>query len=211
MAHNQRMAMPTALVGFAAACAAGAGVYGRWLSQAPMDSAMALLVVGGVGAGYFAWQISREGTAVLVGDAGVAVQRGSEVERLLWCDMQHIRLEGDHLVLTGAGPTISVSMASYAHAIRWILQEAAQRLPVLIEVPEGFLDRLPKTHATDGTRGPILALQTAGRRCKATRKVIRYERDARLCSICTQVYLKQEMPERCATCGNLLEGQAVVP
>jgi hypothetical protein len=146
-----------------------------------------------------------------VGDAGVAVERGSELVRLLWCDMDRIRVDQDHLVLSGTGTTISVAESSQALAISWILKEAAERLPKLIDVTPSYADRLPKPEASNGTLGPIMSLQTTGRRCAKSRKVIRYERDARICSVCTQVYLKDNLPDECVTCGKPLEGNVAVP
>ena len=109
------------VVGFLGAGALGVGTYGRWLSQPPSGSATPLLVVGVATAAYFAWQLSREAPVVCVGDAGVAVERGGELVRLLWCDMDRIRVDQDHLVLSGTGTTISVAEASQALAISWIL------------------------------------------------------------------------------------------
>jgi len=211
VATGQRLKPLTVAIGFIGAVALGAGTYARWLTQNPDGPSGGLLVAGVVCAIYFAWQLSREGTAVRVGDAGVALERGSEIERLLWCDMERIRVKEDHLVLSGAGPTLSVAASAHASAISWILKEAAERLPKVIDVNPKFTDELPKPDPGDGTLGPILSLQTTGRRCAKSRKVIRYERDARLCAICTQVYLRDELPKSCATCGKPLDGNTAVP
>lgn len=203
---------PLALgVGFIGGGALGVGTYGRFISHTPLESAPLLLAVGVGCAAYFAWQLNREGTAVRVGDAGVALERGSEVERLLWCDMERIRVEHDHLVLGGAGPTLSIPQATHARAVSWVLKEAAERLPKLIDVAPNFVDKLPKPEPADGVLGPILSLQTTGRRCGKSRKVIRYERDARLCTVCAQVYSRDDVPETCVTCGQPLSGNTAVP
>jgi hypothetical protein len=211
IAAGQQLQPLTLGLGFLGAGALGVGTYGRWISHTPMASATSLLVIGAASAAYFAWQLNREGTVVRVGDAGVAVERGSEVERLLWCDMDRIRVDNDHLVLSGTGPTLSVPLATHARTQSWILKEAAERLPKLIDVVPSFADRLPKPDAADGSLGPILSLQTTGRRCGKSRKVIRYERDARLCTVCAQVYLRESLPEQCITCGRPLEGNLAVP
>jgi hypothetical protein len=169
------------------------------------------LVLGVGGALYFAWQLNREGPALRVGDAGVAIEHGSEVQRLLWCDMETISIENDDLVLRGTGPTLRVASARHPAAVSWILKEAAERLPKLIEVPPAFVDGLPKPDAKDGTVNHVASLQTTGRRCAKTRKVIKYERDARLCPVCTQVYLKGDVPDACLTCKQPLSGRTVVP
>ena len=115
-------------LGFLGAGALGAGTYGRWISQTPAGSASALLLVGAGCTAYFAWQLSREGAVVCVGDAGVAIERAGELQRLLWCDMNRIHVDQDHLVLTGTGPELSIAEASHALAMSWILKEAAERL-----------------------------------------------------------------------------------
>jgi hypothetical protein len=211
VAAGQSLPPAAFIAGFLGAGALGAGIYGRFINQPAVDYASALLVVGIVCAGYFAWQVSREGAAVYVGDAGVAVEHKGQLERLLWCDMDRIRVDQDHLVLSGTGPTLSIAQATHALALSWILKEAAERLPRVIDVAPGFVDKLPKPADADGTLGPIMSLQTTGRRCAKSRKVIRYERDARLCATCTQVYLRDDLPDTCATCGRPLEGNTAVP
>lgn len=211
VATGQRMNPLMAIIGFIGAGALGAGTYARWLSPKPEVPSTALLAVGILFALYFAWQLSREGAVVRVGDAGVALEKGSEIERLLWCDMERISVEQDNLVLHGTGPTISVSITNHARAVAWILKEAAERLPKIIDVTPSFVDQLPKPEPSDGVVGPIVSLQTAGRRCAKSRKIIRYERDARICTTCTQVYLREEVPKTCVTCGKSLEGNLAVP
>ena len=210
-ATGQRLNPLATAIGFIGAGALGAGTYMRWLNPNPDNPATAVLVAGALCAGYFVWQLSREGLVVRVGDAGVALERGNEIERLLWCDMERIHVAEDNLVLSGAGPTLSVGITTHARAVAWILKEAAQRLPKVIDVTPSFVDRCPKPESSDGVVGPILSLQTAGRRCATSRKVIRYERDARLCCGCTQVYLREDVPTNCATCGKPLEGNLAVP
>ena len=211
VAAGQALQPSSLIAGFLGASALGAGIYGRWINQPAADYATALLVIGIACAAYFAWHLSREGAAVYVGDAGVAVEHKGEIERLLWCDMDRIRVDQDHLVLSGTGPTLSIAQATHALALSWILKEAAERLPRVIDVTPGFVDQLPKPANADGVLGPIMSLQTAGRRCAKSRKVIRYERDARLCTVCAQVYLRDDVPDTCVTCGKPLEGNLAVP
>jgi hypothetical protein len=211
VAAGQSLQPASLIAGFLGAAALGAGIYGRFINQPAADSATLLLVIGIACTAYFAWQLRREGTAVYVGDAGVAVEHKGEIERLLWCDMDRIRVDQDHLVLSGTGPTLSIAQATHALALSWILKEAAERLPRVIDVAPGFVDKLPKPSDKDGILGPIMSLQTAGRRCAKSRKIIRYERDARLCTVCTQVYMRDDVPDTCATCGKPLEGNTAVP
>lgn len=211
VATGQRMPIVAIVVGFIGAGSLGAGTYGRWLNPNPDFPATALLVVGALGAAFFAWQLSREGTSVRVGDAGVALEHGSEVERMLWCDIERVAVEQGDLVLRGAGSSISVSITNHPRAVAWVLKEAAERLPKIIDVTPSFVDQLPKPDASDGVVGPIASLQTTGRRCAKSRKVIRYERDARLCCVCAEVYARDEVPKTCITCGKPLEGNLAVP
>ncbi len=211
VASSQRLTAVTLGIGGVSALVLGAGTYGRWLSQPPSEMASVELAIGLVGSLYFAWQLSREEAAIRVGDAGVAIERGSEIVRLLWCDMERIAVENDNLVLSGTGPSLSVPIKTHALAASWILKEAAERMPSLIDIAPKFADALPKPDAKDGMVDHVLSLQTTGRRCAKTRKVIKYERDARLCSTCTQVYLKDETPHICVTCKQRLGGTSVVP
>ncbi len=211
VAHGQQANPVVLIVGGVSALLLGSGTYARWLSQPPAEWATMALVLGVAGAIYFAWQLSREGPAIRVGDAGVAIEQGSETQRLLWCDMERITLEDATLVLRGTGPTLSVATATHPLAASWILKEAAERMPKLIEVPPAFVDGLPKPDPKDGTVNHVPSLQTTGRRCAKSRKVIKYERDARLCPTCGQVYSKNEVPEACLTCKQPLEGRTVVP
>ena len=55
----------------------------------------------------------------------------------------------------------------------------------------------------------MLGDQVAGRRCAATDKIISFERDARLCPNCAQVYHKDNVPKECVTCGTEVAGRAV--
>lgn len=189
----------------------GIGTYARWLGDPAPDWANIALGLGLAGAVYFAWQLSREGVAVRVGDAGVAVEQGNELQRLLWCEMESISVEKDQLQLRGSGPVLSIPVTAHATAVAWILKEAAERLPKLLDVPPKFVDTLPQPQTTDGAVNHVTSLQTTGRRCAKSRKVIKYERDARLCPMCTQVYLKDQIPEICVTCNHTLGPKSVVP
>lgn len=211
VAHGQQLNAVALGVGGLSALMLGSGTYARWLSPAPADWAIPALALGIAGSLYFAWQLTREGPAIRVGDAGVAIEKGSEVERLLWCDLERICIEDNALVLRGAGPILRVAVTTHPLAVSWILKEAAERLPNLIDIPPKFADGLPKPNAKDGAINHVASLQTTGRRCGKSRKVIKYERDARLCPSCAQVYLKDYVPEACVTCKQPLTGRTVVP
>jgi hypothetical protein len=79
-----------------------------------------------------------------------------------------------------------------------------------MDVKRRELEGLPEPKDSDGELVPIEALQVTGRRCAATDKVISFERDARLCPTCAQVYLKDHVPKKCLTCGGELGERAFV-
>ena len=58
----------------------------------------------------------------------------------------------------------------------------------------------PPPHAA-GEVLEIEPVQVAGLRCKATHKAISFEKDARLCGRCGEVYHKDAVPPQCVTCG----------
>jgi len=55
----------------------------------------------------------------------------------------------------------------------------------------------------------IDSLQIAGKNCAASDRPIAFERDARLCPNCAEVYHKDSVPKKCVTCENDLGDRAV--
>jgi hypothetical protein len=141
-------------------------------------------------------------TALLVGDGGVGVDEGGDegVRRLLWCDIQEIRMSADALVVKGEEQKILVPLSSQAQAAAWVVREAEERIPSVIELSEGDRGRLAKVEEGAGEERKITDIQIAGRRCRATDRVISYEPDARLCPRCGEIYHKDSVPEACMTC-----------
>jgi hypothetical protein len=58
----------------------------------------------------------------------------------------------------------------------------------------------PPPGAADPAKEPLEPPQIAGQSCKATGKVISFEKDARLCGQCGELYHKSGVPDRCLTC-----------
>jgi hypothetical protein len=88
----------------------------------------------------------------------------------------------------------------HAGAAGWILKEALARIPKRVTVPA---DQQPGILAGTDDHGKLLVvekMQLAGRRCKASNAVISFERDARSCRRCGEVYEKKHVPEKCLTC-----------
>lgn len=187
--------------------AIGAGAYGQWLADHRL-AASPYIVAGGavVLAGVILWG-DMEGSAVRVGDAGVAVEKGGKVTtRIAWCDMKSIELQ-DGRVRIDAEPTgCSISVAANPLAAAWVIKEAEDRVPNRLKAAKSDRESLPKTARTDGERVDVEAQQITGRACRASDRVITFERDARQCSRCGEVYHKDSLPETCLTCDADLTG-----
>ncbi|MGK4002940.1 hypothetical protein WMF31_09990 [Sorangium sp. So ce1036] len=185
-----------------AALLAGAGVYGRWFrgDEAGAHPYAPYLLLGafllGAAAGLFGqWSMK----AIRVGDAGVAVENGpTEIERIGWNEVTGLLLTEAALTVQGSGTAIAIPLRAHLPAASRVLAEVRTRIPgVAVDIKE---DALP---VPDDAAGEVRSLeppQVAGLRCKATDKLIAFEADARLCGRCGEVYHKEGVPERCATC-----------
>jgi hypothetical protein len=152
-------------------------------------------------------------TALLVGDGGVGVDEGGDdgPQRILWCDIEQISMSGDVLVIRGEDRKFAVPLSSQPQAAAWILREAQERIPSVIALDHAEQERIPKADEQAGERRKISDIQIAGRRCRATDRVISYEPDARLCPRCGEIYLKDEVPKECLTCEGPLGDAAQQP
>jgi hypothetical protein len=202
--HTSRLAGGLGMLG---SLGLGAGVYAQWVREAPLSYASALVTVGAVGLGAGLWLGSANAFPVRVGDAGIAIERGSEVTRLLWCDMEEIRLDGGNLVAKSPGLTLTIPVGAHPRAAAFIISEAERRLPKIVKVDEAGKRTIPLATQPGGEEVPVSGDQVAGRRCAATGKVISFERDARLCTQCAQVYHKDNVPKECVTCGAEVAGR----
>ena len=155
------------------------------------------------------WFGDVSGAPTRVGDAGVAIERGSEVVRLLWCDMDSIKIIGANLVIAGDGTKLELPVAAHKLAVAWVLKEAAQRVPDVLDIKRNAVDGLPEARDTDGERLVVKDLQIAGRRCAESDEMITLERDARVCESCGQVYHHHHVPQSCVTCEAGLDKNAL--
>jgi hypothetical protein len=195
----------TAWVG---AAAIGAGVWGRWISDPPHDFAVYLLLAGAV-ATVAAIRYVGGTYPVRVGDAGVALERGSELTRLLWCDIERVRADAEQLVLEGKERSLTIPLDIHRRAVANILSEGTRRLPDIMDVKESILIGLPKPDPKAGQSLPVTDVQAAGRHCAASGKAIAFEKDARVCQNCGQIYHHQHVPETCTTCEHKLGSRAL--
>lgn len=183
------------------AVALGAGVYGQWLRSGdagPHPWSLYFLIAGAVV--LLAVALFGQGAArpVRVGDGGVAVERDdSNIERIAWCDVARLLVTDAAVTVQGEGITISVPRNIQGAAAARIVLEAKERIPhkvdagVTVEPPPG---------AADPAKEPLDPPQIAGRTCKASGKVVSFEKDARLCGRCGELYHKTTVPDRCLTC-----------
>lgn len=198
------------LIGVVGGLGLGAGVYSQWISDQARTSAPYLVIGGGllmIGTMIFG-DIGT--TVVRVGDGGVALEKGRDLTRILWCDLKRVRAQEGKLVLEGDGDSISIPIAGQPGAVARILAEGTRRVPEAMDVKRSALVGLPEPSEHDG--GEILTLETlqvAGRHCAASDRPIAFERDARLCPQCCQVYLRDEVPKKCVTCELELGDRAV--
>ncbi len=192
-----------ALALWAGAVISGAGFYGQFLrAEDKGPHALAgYLLAGGValatGAILFGGRAARP---IRVGDAGLAVEKdGGEIERLGWNEVTAVHLTADMLTFQGSGTSIGISRPELRDAAARALAEARARIAARLE----GLDTAGLEGPADDSAGDPLALdppQVAGLHCKASGKLISFEKDARLCGYCGEVYHKDGVPPRCATC-----------
>ena len=199
------------IVGMAGAGVLGAGVWAQWISEQDYSFAPYLVAVGAAALAAGMWFGDAGALPVRVGDAGVAIEKGSELTRLLWCDIETICLEKKHLLIRGRDLTLSIPVGAHPKATAWVLSEGIQRLPEIVDVRPSIVDSLPEPRKGDGELLVVEDHQVTGRRCAASDVLISYERDARICANCGQVYHKNHVPAACETCAEPLGSNAVTP
>jgi hypothetical protein len=184
---------------FAGAALAGAGTYGQWLRGEVLGPHKLAPYLFAAGAALFL-VVSLAGRwaarPVRVGDAGVAVEKeGSDIDRLGWSDVTGIVLSDEMVTFQGSGRAISIPRLDHPDAAARALYEATVRIPARAK------DLSASTEPPYA--GDVLPLDpalVAGRRCKRSGKAIAFEKDARFCGRCGELYHKDSVPERCLTC-----------
>ncbi len=203
---RSRLALATMIGTAVGGLALGAGVYAQWLSPIHWTFAPWLVAAGAIVlAAVILWG-DLTGPAIRVGDAGIAVEKdASSLSRFAWCDITRIDISAGRLVIESRFATASVRVAENPQAAAWIVREAGARIPKTLTVADPDMATLPASSETEGAMVAVEATQVTGRRCKASDKVITFERDARLCARCGEIYHAESLPERCLTCDAALE------
>jgi hypothetical protein len=180
----------------------GAGAYATMMHDPPMTVAPYLFGTGTIGLIASFVMGTTDAMPLRVGDAGVAVERGgNQPERIGWFEVQKVTLEGkDRVVVEGANKRIVAPAGHHAQAAAWILKEAIHRIPKRVAIDADKREELTKVASDHTELVPVEPMQVTGRRCKASDTIISFERDARVCQTCGEVYDKKHVPEKCLTC-----------
>ena len=196
-------------VGMLGALAAGAGVWGQWISETPHAYSPFLFGGGALALGASLWFGDAGAVPVRIGDAGIALERGTELTRLAWCDLETVEVVGQQLLVKSKTTSFSIPIAAHPKAAAWIMAEGTRRVPDAMNVKKSDLAGLPEPKDLDGELVPLEGVQITGRHCAASGKPIAFERDARSCPNCAQVYLKDAVPKKCVTCERDLGSSAI--
>lgn len=190
------------LLGCLGAMMLGAGFYGQWLMAEAPSVAAWLLGGGAILTAIAAFLPDPDSRPLRVGPAGLAIELGGDQpERIAWCEIEKIVAEGSTIVAHGPGSMRFVAgLPHHAAAAAWIVAEALDRIPSRVHVSADVRDKLPSTKDLAGITVTFEPVQVAGKRCKASGKLISFEDDARLCARCAEVYHRDHVGERCLSC-----------
>jgi hypothetical protein len=196
------------LIGGLGSVLMGAGTWGQFgamlqeSAPAPFKFAPYVLAAGALLVGLAIWIGTSGDPALRVGDAGLAVLKGNlrrmpwyAIDKIAWRE-ETVRIAGkDDL---GVDMAVAASLKVHPQAAAWIVKEARERIPAVVDVPEDAT--LPAPLASAGVTLPLEPPQVVGRHCAQSGKVIAYEPDARVCPRCERVFHRSHVPETCA-CG----------
>lgn len=188
----------------------GAGIYGLWIASVSMQGAPWLLGIGAIVLAAVVLWGDLQGTAIRVGDAGVAIERGGEiVRRVAWFEMKEVSLnDGVIRVQTQESPWL-IPVASNPTGAKLVIEEARKRIYPRLNISKSQFAALEKLAAQKSRATSQLvaieSVQITGRVCKASEQTITFEQDARLCPQCGQIYHKNHLPDRCVTCDGPLD------
>ena len=199
------------LLGAIGAVAMGAGVweqFGSTFREAgpePLKAAPYILFAGALIVAVAIW-LGTSGQAPLrVGDGGIGIEKG-QVRRMPWYGVERVEWRGEAVRASGkdedgAAMLVVATLATHPQAASWIVKEARERVPAVVDVPEDAT--LPPPSAAAGETLTLDPQQVVGKQCAASGEIIAYEPDARVCRRCGRVYHKAHVPGTCA-CGGAL-------
>jgi len=196
--------------GMLGSLALGAGVYSTWIRDQPESYGGYLVAAGALVLGAALYKNGADPGTLRVGDAGVAYEKNKELTRVLWCDIEKLSLDGDRVSVKGKEGSLSFPRAAFPKGLALLAAEAGKRVPDVVKLSRTELEALGAPGDGSGELVPIEEIQVTGRHCRATEKPISFERDARLCPNCCEVYLKDQVPKKCLTCGQELGARAVL-
>ena len=198
------------VVGMAGSLALGAGMYGQWVRDEPLWYAGYLVAAGALALGGALFRTGADLGALRVGEAGIGLEKNNDLVRVLWCDVEKVSLEGRKLSVRGKQTSIAIPRDAFPQAIPVLLAEAGRRVPDVVKLSRSEVDALGTASESAGEVATIEEVQVTGRHCRASGKPISFERDARLCPNCYEVYLKDQVPKKCMTCEQELGSRAAV-
>lgn len=185
---------------------AGAGVYGQWVRVSnPEPHALAPYLLAAGAALLIAVALLGQFSvgAARVGDAGVGLEKGpNEIERLGWNQITNVAVSQSAVVVQAGERQIALSLSAHGQAAARVVAEAKERIPQRVDV--AAKDALPALDDSAGEKVVLEAAQAAGLHCKASGRLIAFERDARFCKRCGEIYHKDSVPKRCVGCEVLL-------
>ena len=187
---------------FAGAIVLGAGVYARFVMAKVPSYATYLVAGGALLVAIYILLVPEDAPPLLVGDGGVGEEHGEGAKRLPWCDFTAVTREGKMLVLsTEEAGQLRIATDQHGPAAARILAELDKRLGEVLEISDDVKVGLPAVNDADGEVRKVTTVQSAGRKCAASGRVLSFEADVRTCGVCGQVYHAEALPEICVTCG----------
>jgi hypothetical protein len=204
------------LVGAIGAIAMGAGAWGQFGALVheggpePLKFAPYILAVGALLVGAAIWIGTSGEPSLRIGDAGLAVEK-SGVRRMPWYAIERIEWRDETVRVTGkddmgVAMSIAAKLKSHPQAAAWIVKEARERIPTVVDVPEDAT--LPDPRASAGESLALEPPQVVGKHCSASGKVIAFEPDARVCPRCERVFYRTSVPAACDCGASLAELQS---
>jgi hypothetical protein len=196
--------------GMAGALALGAGVYAQWVRDEPLSYGAYLVAGGALVLGAALLRTGADLGAVRVGDAGIGFEKNRELVRILWCDIERVSLLGNQVTVRGKSASLSFTREAFPKALSALVAAAGRRVPDVVSLSRSEVEAAGMPSDNDGELVAIEEIQVTGRHCRASGKPISFERDARLCPNCCEVYLKDQVPKKCLACGQELGSRAAV-